>query len=420
MEDTVQNSTSIPEPMQPTTPEIQTPVTQPVPSIPSNSSSKTRYILLAVLIFLILIIIGGGTYYLGVVKQSTSQKNNNLTKTTTSLSPTTVPIPTTSSTVNNQVIVKQVIIKTGIDFSVPTQNPLYILKTAKGHYLIAIDSNPTPKLIYDGQIINANNFMNEPNGIALSSNGLHYAYITQENNTSTLYIDNQKIKTSPEILVIDAVTNDGNSYFYDSGKQSTGAGQETLMENDKLLYTAPQGFIDCWVSSDGTHYLAELRNFTNNNFNPILVYDGNQIYKGGELGEIQLSPNGKHYGYVIPGVPGGSQTAVVDGDVKLKSDSIPFLRVTDLGHYAISSYQADGKPQVEIDANMIAIDTSTPNPALVAINNDASHYVINDGNWKLDNKPIQLGNGPTVANLLNGVDNVEFDGNTLYVYILTK
>lgn len=78
-------------------PETQTPVTQPIQTIPSNSS-KTKYILLSVFILLIIFLVGGGAYYLGGANQkSSSQKNTNQTTSTTA-SPTLTPIPTIQTT----------------------------------------------------------------------------------------------------------------------------------------------------------------------------------------------------------------------------------------------------------------------------------------------------------------------------------
>lgn len=87
---------------QPTAPEIQTPIIEPVTTAPSNPSSKTKYILLGVLILLIIAAVGGGTYYLGVVKQQpTMQKNNNNVVTVTStLAPTSATTPTPSSIID--------------------------------------------------------------------------------------------------------------------------------------------------------------------------------------------------------------------------------------------------------------------------------------------------------------------------------
>lgn len=82
--------------------ETQTPIIQPMPTVPNNSSNKTKYILLGLLILLILVALGGGTYYLGMVKQQpASQKNNNVAKTiipnpTSTPTPTPTPDPTSS------------------------------------------------------------------------------------------------------------------------------------------------------------------------------------------------------------------------------------------------------------------------------------------------------------------------------------
>ena len=76
-------------------PETKTPVIQSIQTTPSNSSSKTKYILLSVFILLIIFLVAGGIYYLGVVKQqSISQRNNNLIAVTSTPSPSLTPIPT--------------------------------------------------------------------------------------------------------------------------------------------------------------------------------------------------------------------------------------------------------------------------------------------------------------------------------------
>lgn len=64
------------QPIQPVSPEIQTPVTQPIQTTPSNSN-KTKYILLSVFILLIIFLVGGGAYYLGGANQKSNPKINN-------------------------------------------------------------------------------------------------------------------------------------------------------------------------------------------------------------------------------------------------------------------------------------------------------------------------------------------------------
>jgi hypothetical protein len=104
---------NISQPIQSTTPEIQTPLTQPYLSTPSTPSRKTKYILFTTLILLILLFLGGGIYYLGIIKQqSISQRNKNLTtvtiapspqinKTTTAIITTQIPQTSTAPLSNN-------------------------------------------------------------------------------------------------------------------------------------------------------------------------------------------------------------------------------------------------------------------------------------------------------------------------------
>jgi hypothetical protein len=92
-----------PQPTQPITPAIQTPVASPptaptqiqtpptTPSNPNPLSRKTMYILLAVLILLILVVVGG-IYYLVLAKQQSTSQKNNLTV-TSPLTPTSTPTP---------------------------------------------------------------------------------------------------------------------------------------------------------------------------------------------------------------------------------------------------------------------------------------------------------------------------------------
>jgi len=87
---------NIVQPIQPVTPETQTPVTQPIQSTPNPPSGKTKYILIALLILLILVVVGGA-YYLGASRQESAPSKNN-SATTTTITPTATPIPTAPPT----------------------------------------------------------------------------------------------------------------------------------------------------------------------------------------------------------------------------------------------------------------------------------------------------------------------------------
>ena len=87
------------------------------------------------------------------------------------------------------VIIKKIIIPTGIDFSKPAQYYPFDIKTNKGHYLLYLSD--LKKLIYDGNTI----YSGSPTDYQLSNNGLHYIYSTKNENSDNIYIDGKKIRS---------------------------------------------------------------------------------------------------------------------------------------------------------------------------------------------------------------------------------
>ncbi len=327
-----------------------------------------------------------------------------------SVSPTVSPSPTFNLTPTPQssitptpqpaqkAIINQIIIKTGIDIDKTRQYTPYELKIAKGHYLIWVYD--TKKLIYDGNEINSEKNIG---GLALSHNGLHYAYIIKNDNTNDLYIDNQKI-ISASNLQLPAITDDGKHYFYTTTNQTRSIGN-TLFKDGKEILKHDAGILGLWISDEGSNYLTYLTESTGYS----LILNGKEIYKGVELKENKLSDNGLHYVYIEnPSKIGGTDGKfIVDGEVKLEGANLNYSQITNSGHYAIAD---TNNRKIYIDNKSYIVNSPV---ARVFINDNASHYLTQDGMgvWKLDGNIISL------ENTKGGV---EIDDNNIYVYGLVK
>jgi hypothetical protein len=182
-----------------------------------------------------------------------------------------------------------------------------------------------------------------------------------------------------------------------------------LFKDGKDIFKHNSGFLNLWISDDGSKYLAELRNIENGNFVDSLVLDGKEIYKGRELKEKIFSDNGQHYAYIknpskIGGVDG---EFVVDGETKLQAPNFNFSQITNLGHYAVND---TNNKKFYIDTKAYNTDSFIIH---VFINDNASNYLTEDGLgvWKLDGNIISL------ENTKGGV---EIGDNIVYVYGLVK
>jgi len=323
----------------------------------------------------------------------------------------TQPAPT-QPPVATQTPFNVITIPLGVDPKGPYQAPPYFLETGGGHYLLY--SMDTHKLIYDGKEVYSGDLAGlGRDSMALSRNGLHYAYVLlapEGANFHDLFIDGVKVTTA-DLLAYPAVTDDGGHYFYTGCTSASGFTGTCLFKDGQDVFDHPDGILDFSISRNGDAYLASLRNFdSNNNFVESLVLNGTEIYKGAELGNGKLlSPNGQHYAYISLD-ENNLQHLIVDGVEQRSSEALILQQVTDQG--SVCTWDS-GKSQMVINAKEIPVSHEE---IQCFLNDDASHYVINDGGWTLDGEAIQFpGVDPN-----DWIMRVEWTGDAWNVYRVVK
>ncbi len=313
-------------------------------------------------------------------------------------------------TLSREATIKQLIIKAGIDLAGPFQDLPYELRTRNGHYLLYVYE--TKKLMYDGQEVYSGEDLK---GMALSPNGLHYAYvlkggsaeISRVNALESLYIDKQKVHSATSISY-PAITDDGQHYFYTDGGYEIG---DVLYKDGQEIFRHASGILGFWTSTDGSRYLASLRNIEGSNFVESLVMDGKEIYKGSGLKEKVLSDNGQHYGYITTDPTTRTQTLIVDGVARLSSSSLNDVQITNTGEYAgWDSAQANFFVNDKVFA-------AGRNLWKVVINDNVTHILTYGGEeWILDGKAVKL---PEVKSK-HAIRDAEVVGDMVYVYALVE
>lgn len=317
---------------------------------------------------------------------------------------------------SQEISVKNITIHTGLtDTQLADQDVPYDLKTAKGHYLISmtpdIEKGIKAGLIYDGKEITLDGKILS---MGLSLNGLHYAYSIDRGTGDDLYIDGKKVANDIRIEQ-PRVTDDGQHYFYISQIQRdiTSSVWTALKKDGKEIYSYADGILSYQLSSDGKHYLAELRHtvFSADNFGSIASWDGNNIaiVKNIRNGELSLSENGEHYGYVLSSVEGGKEELYVDGKKILESRTLYWLRVANNGGYVVwgpeDKFVYTSKKNIPMKS-----DSSETGASTVAVNEDMSHFLILDTKWRLDDKEVDVEN--------DGI--VELTGTSVFTYKVAK
>lgn len=344
------------------------------------------FVAILILLILAIVILGGVFFY----------AKNNIQPEVVQFQPTPAP---------SQITTQVVTINTGLDLSLPTQNTPYNLKTANGHSLIYIYSTHT--LYYDNQQIYKGNDLLEIN---LSDNGLHYIYTLKGgSNLVDIYIDNKKIKGLVNVT-LPVIANDGLTFFY--VRPNTNNKGYVISKNDDLIYQTPNQITVLEITPDGNSFLAQIINRSNN---PLfeLVKDGQVVYSGKvDLGDYEWSMNGQNLGYiVIPEDISKPQVLMVNGQNKLESQALVALTINNKGDYGIS----DSANKRYFINNVYYPIPDGFEVAKVYLNEIGDHNVVQivnkvDG-WLLDNKPFSQA---------YGANSVEFYGDKLFIYQLTK
>jgi hypothetical protein len=368
---------------------------------------SSKKVILGIIVFL-LIVAAGVWLHFSLLKKSTenfSPKNagqpaaNNISVSDTETKPaqTNLPVP-----IKQNIVLKDIMIHTGLTYKQlhPGQYSPYDIKTANGHYLINIADDfqkLSPKLIYDGNIIAVDG---KVTSIGISRNGLHYIFVVDR---SSLYIDGKKI-TSDIQMDSPQVTDDGQHYFYlfRKSRDEFSSLYDILKKDGNEIYSYNDGILTYQISYDGKHYLAGLRNrfFSNNFRGSIISFDGNNISSDRTVidGELVLSNNGEHYGYILLGegldtnsdgvtTQFGKEELYVDGKKILESKTMYSLRITDYGNYAVSALE---DRVFYTDKQNLPMKSDSNGAFLIFIDNGLNHYLTLDDKWYLDDKAVKI------------------------------
>lgn len=387
---------------------------------------NSKIALVIIIVLIILGIVAGGLYWWRskeILKQSIkpNQENSAVPKSnqeSNSYKPNPEPV-----------ISKNITINTGLTDSQlnPGQYLPYDLKTAKGHYLIRLIPNVSnsikERLIYDGKDVVLSG---KVVSTGLSRNGVHYIYSIDNGTSDDLYLDGKKI--SSDTMVYDPrVTDDGQHYFYISqANRDTNSIGGILKKDGTTIYSHDAGILLYQISFDGQHYLIQPRTINPSNGYSLgsFVLDGKEMSTSGDTnnirdGELLLSNNGEHYGYILTGkalntdsngisTQFGNESLYIDGQKILESKLLYSLRITDSGGYAVSAPE-DKVFYTNLNNIPMRSDPLKTGAILIFINEDMSHYLLQDSGWILDGIEISYDGS-----------NVELSGDTMYSYKVTK
>ena len=303
--------------------------------------------------------------------------------------------------------VERITVSTGVDLSDSGQVPQYSLQVGQGHWLLYVFE--TERLIYDGTEIASGNLAGLMDfGMALSRNGLHYAYTAPnpDNPGFTDLLADGSIVDTAQYLSQPAVTDDGQGYFFLACVGESSFIGTCLFKNHTDIFLHGDGIVDYQVSADGSTFLADLRSFdANESMGGLLVLDGLKVHNGASVMSMLLSGNGQHYAFATVDATTGAQSLHVDGAVVRTSTALHLQQLTDSGSYC----GWDAAKRV-VFINQQEIPVTAESQVQCYINADATQVLVRDGGWFLNGQPIALENAATA----------EFAGDHLYVYSVVK
>jgi hypothetical protein len=290
-----------------------------------------------------------------------------------SASPTLEPVPLT---------VQKVVAHIG------TADPNMQTRFASGHWLYPDDVNNT--IVYDGTVV----VHGHPVTVALSQNGLHYAYTLGRG--LSVYVDGRAVATGTYLPAVFAVSDDGGTVLYSDSNPAGDAG--VIYRNGVPVFRAQYGIGQAVGSADAMHYTAVVDGF------PLtLVHDGHTVATSGITGMStpMISPDGTHYGVVSTAQ--GDGVSMVDGASILPSTETGGpAELTDTGDWAVV---AGGNDEPLVDGVV-----KGPSAYEVVITSDARSVAI------ATNAGVVLVNGTPVDSVSIQTAWLEIDGTTLYIY----
>src|SRR3989338_6477869 len=277
-----------------------------------------------------------------------------------------------------QVDIKKIFLKTSFKNpynKLPKDLGLY-LRVANGHYLFS--NEIANESIYDGKKISIKGSL-----VALSQNGFHFGHTVERGNPGieggesvvVLYVDGNLVANNIYNLV------DVKSDYWKDGIQGFAIYDDNRF--DLIVY----------ISNLSGHKL---------------IYKSKEISKN-NIYSFSISPNGKHYAYVESLESKGDEkkySVIVDGDIKIKNifSAGVDVKITNSGHYVVNDIS---NKRAYIDGKLYNLKADF---AKAYINNDASHFLIIDNEWQLDDKVLSLNIN------MNNFGGVEILDNTVYIY----
>jgi hypothetical protein len=410
--------------LSPEEPKTKEPIIPENPTEPgiNKKPAKRKLIILISVIVLVLAIILITLFIHHNTKTSTPQKSvkNPVTGKTTSPQSTTFQ---DSQAIFSKLGIKLIYIKSNFDAI-----------NAGSHQLSAtgLEDGSLSNLTYDGKVVD-----NSKDGIydiALSKNGLHYAYNKITNGTAHIYIDSNMVNSFPavkntnlsypqEYLPLDKlwVSNNGQDYVY---LDSAG-----LHKDGKIIYSASPGQTIIGfpiLSSDLNNYIVQQSYFpTPTSSSSSIVINGQIVASNindngnAEVGSgyipLAFSENGAHSIYVV-----NNKVFVDNKPVTLPSgldiSSVQYLTVNNNGAYGLIS---GNTAYINGTSYNIAIPGWGKNDSGQSIQISQVGSTLHYLNWEYKtyngaNKIDLDGNSITLQK--NTIYDLEFVGDTVYAF----
>jgi len=312
----------------------------------------------------------------------------------------------------------------------PVYGPGQNIVTAGGHYLLLdptgytydAKSSEGGKLIYDGKTVYNGPYLFR---FALSDNGQHYLYVLDTDpkhiaGSQDIYIDGKKVQSVPDTkgVYYAHLSNNGKDYAFATGTSSGYLSTTELDKDGSTVFTVKNGIEVLTFSSDLSKYLLATPS-TSSGDKYDLIANGQTVarnigFMGAAEPSIALSPNGMHYIYT------DDKAVFTNSDATQAVKSVAAMSVSDNGSFSVVDPLSN---VVHVNSRSYTLPdgfASACSPAcggsfpVFAISSDGQHYVYGaqyPSLWSLD--------GSTIVPV-GGIENVEFIGNTLYLYRWTN
>lgn len=308
----------------------------------------------------------------------------------------------------------------------PVYGPGQNIVTTGGHYLVLDPSgytydaknNEGGKLLYDRSAV-----YNGPHlfRFALSDNGRHYLYVLDTDPKHTtgsqdIYVDGKKVQSvaDAEGIYYIHLSDNGKDYAFATGNPDGYLSTTELDKDGSTIFTANNGIEALAFSSDLSKYVLATPSAPSVDQYD-LIADGQAVarninFMGASQPSIALSSNGGHYIYT------DGKTVFAESDATQPVKGIAAMGVNDNGSFGVVDPLSNVAHVNSRNYTLPSSFASACNPDCGAaspdfsMSNDGLHYVYGmqySNLWDLD--------GSTITPV-GDVENVEFIGDTLYLY----